>query len=440
MNFKSDLNRRIAEYFIENPIREFKEGCYNEAAAKFGASKENVRNVYKLLRKRGKVPHPSDHFDEKEFKVSENGEAVLRVSSKREITSLEELVEHCKIDLEKWTVKEWQCSAWNAMHKDAAKNAHIHTMYRVFAKLSPRLIIQDLEKQKEVLLEELKNLNSPEEHDRLERYFKTRSRKEKALRDLLYEPCVFDLHVGKMAWAEETGENYNSAEAVKRYVTANEVLLGRVDISRIERIVVPLGNDMAHIDNRHGTTINGTQQDTDSRYFKMIRTIKNMCISTIDRFLDIAPVDIVIISGNHDFSTMFNIGEILDAYFHHNKYVNVINTASSRKFYQYGQNSFMFTHGDEEKIADLPQIFAASNPTLWADTRFRQIQIGHFHKKKTMSHLTIDSFPGVEVKILSSLSGTDAWHYRKGYISPKKAEALMFHAQEGQVGEFFYNL
>jgi len=440
MNFKSDLNQQIADYLIQNPIKEFKEGYYDPIATKFNVTKEQVRNIYRRLRKQGQISHPNNNQQEKEFKVSENGHATLRMASKKEITSLEELVDHCKIDLKVWKVIKWGCGAWNSITKDAAKQAHIHTMYRVYADLAPRIIIQDLEKQKDALLNELRESSLVEPAECLQAYYKLRSGKERAVRDLLFEPAVFDLHIGKMAWREETGEDYDSTEAVKRFVTANEVLLGRVDLSRIERILVPVGNDMVHIDNRQGLTTNGTPQDTDSRYFKMIRTTKNMIISTVEKFLLIAPVDIVIVSGNHDFSTMFNIGEILDAYFHHNRYVNVINPATSRKFYQYGLNSFMLTHGDEEKIADLPQIFAASNPKLWADTKYRQIQIGHFHKKKTIANVTIDSFPGVEVKILSSLSGTDAWHYRKGYMAPKRAEALMFHAQEGQVGEFFYNL
>lgn len=442
MTFINPLDHEISDYLLKNPIKEFKEGCYEHYMTKFNVGREKIRTVYRKLRKEGLLPHPNDlrKNQDKEFKVHENGDATIRMSSKKEITGIDELIEHCRIDTEQWNIKEWECSAWNAMHKDSDKKAHIHTMYRVWAKLTPRVLIRDLEKQKDALLNELRESSLTTPAEILEDYYKLRNKGRSEIRDLLYEPAVFDLHIGKMAWGEETGENYDSAEAVKRFVTANEVLLGRVDVSRIDRILIPIGNDMLHIDNRQGTTINGTPQDTDSRYFKMIRTCKNMIISTVEKFLQIAPVDIVVVSGNHDFTTMFNIGEIMDAYFHNNKYVNVINPATSRKYYQYGLNSFMFTHGDEEKITDLPQIFAASNPHLWAATKHRQIQIGHFHKKKTINYLNMDSFPGVEVKILSSLSGTDAWHYRKGYMSPKKAEAMMFHPQEGQVGEFFYNL
>lgn len=448
MQFKNEKYQRLAEDMIANPILRNTAGCYDYFVKKHGVSRDTVRKMQDRLEKEGKVPPRERNKSEyarvpstNQSSFTEKGdEAFVKTTSPVKIKTLEELIAHCEIDTSIWNVKTWECTAWNSMHKDEESNAHIHQLFRVWARLERILITENLEKQKSVLLDEFSNTAPRDYQERLSNYYRIRNSGKSFSRDLLYESAIFDLHIGKLAWKEETGENYDSAEAVKRFVTANEVLLGRVDINRIEKILIPLGNDMIHIDNRQGMTANGTPQDIDSRYYKMIRTAKHMLVDTIDKFLDIAPVEIVIVPGNHDFTTMFNIGEILDAWYRNVKFVNIYNAPTQRKFYQYGKVGFMFTHGDEEKITDLPQIFAATNKQLWADTEFRQIQIGHFHKKKTIAHLTMDSFPGVEVKILSSLSGTDAYHARKGYSAPKKAEALMFHKDEGQVGEFFYNL
>jgi hypothetical protein len=444
MKFLDPVSQSIADELIKNPPKNSLPGCYQEYMDKFGVKRDKVRSVYKRLKQKGLLKDHRHNLPEGEkfgttMEVRDN-QAVVKGFCPFQIKTQEELIEHCQIDTTKWKIIQWECSAWNSIHKDKQKNAHIHQLYRVYVKMVPNIIIGDLALQKEVLLEEFSQSAPRDYNERLEHYYSIRNKSLRSNRDLLFEPAIFDLHVGKLAWKEETGETYNSGEAVKRFVTANEVLLGRVDINRIERILLPLGNDMVHIDNKAGMTANGTPQDTDGRYYQMIRTTKHMVIDTIDKFLDIAPVDVMIIPGNHDYTTMFNIGEILDAWYRNTNMVNIFNAPTQRKFYQYGKVGLMFTHGDEEKIADLPQIFANSNKKLWYETEFRQIQLGHFHKRKQIQYLTMDSFPGVEVKIMSSLSGTDAYHARKGYSSPKKAEALMFHKDEGQVGEFFYNM
>lgn len=259
-------------------------------------------------------------------------------------------------------------------------------------------------------------------------------------KDNLLELSIFDLHIGKLAWDKETGEDYDIEIAIKRYKDSITGLLSRVNLSTIERILLPIGNDMVNVDGKSNTTTAGTPQSCDSRFGKMFRAAKELIISTVDELTAIAPVDIMIIPGNHDEVTMFTIGEVLDAWYHNNEDVNVFNSPKLRKYYQYGQNMIMFTHGDKEKHQDLGLIAATEQAKMWAETKYREVHTGHLHKTKAINYMSVDEFQGFKIRILPSLSGTDAWHHSKGYMSLKAAEAYVWNKEQGMISNHFYNL
>jgi hypothetical protein len=56
---------------------------------------------------------------------------------------------------------------------------------------------------------------------------------------------------------------------------------------------------------------------------------------------------------------------------------------------------------------------------------------------KETRHVSADTFGSVRVRVLPSLSGTDAWHYRKGYVgSMRAAEAYLWSYDDGYAGHF----
>jgi len=311
------------------------------------------------------------------------------------------------------------------------------TLYRVNVKLKRRKLDTDLLKQKELILAEIKL--HPYESEPLKKH------KEwlKALSDTdldrvnLLEICVPDAHFGKLAWNQETGEDYDLKIAENQFKEAIRKLLKRVgDLSIIDRILFPVGNDLINVDNKFNTTTAGTPQDSDSRFLKIIKVVRRILIEVIDELSIIAPVDVVIVRGNHDETSAFMIGEILDAFYHNNPLVTVDNDPKMRKYYGYGQTGIQFTHGSEEKHDQLGLIFATEEPEMWAQSDFRYCQLGHYHKNKTTEFVSVNDHQGFQVQILPSLSGRDAWHYKKGYNTKKQAKALVFHAEEGLIKEF----
>lgn len=427
---------KIKQYLIENPVNRNKPNCYVPVAKKFGVTTEYIRGVYKGLRKAGlveKIPTAdfiltSTGYSQPNFVTSEaiaadsvikweKDSQVITLNSEKNVKTLEDLIEVCEIDITEWDINSWYCRSSNGR-------------YTVEARLRRKKVEQDLQKQKELIIKEI--INNKQSW--------TTVKKNKNNNKYLLELSLPDVHFGKLAHAEETGEDYDIKIAEQRFKAAIDYLLSLVNMSEIDRIFFPIGNDMVNFDNKHNTTVNGTPQDSDSRFHKVLRTVKKVLINCIDYLETYAPVDVVIVQGNHDETIMFTLGEILDAYYRNNKNININNSPKLRKYYRYGNTSIQLTHGDKEKHSDLGLIFATEEPNLWADTKFRFCQLGHFHKTKKLDYVSVDTLPGFQIQVLPSLSGTDAWHYGKGYGGLKQAKAFLFHKDNGLTAEYTYTV
>jgi hypothetical protein len=217
-------------------------------------------------------------------------------------------------------------------------------------------------------------------------------------------------------------------------------LVSRVNINSVDKILLPIGNDLFQSDNKNDTTTAGTALDTDGRFFKMVKVVRRILVETIDSLVLHAPVDIVIVPGNHDYHSSLWIGEVLDAFYHNNPFVNIDIEPKGRKYYQYFKNGFQLTHGNEENHKDLGLLFASEAKKIWYDTEFHFCQLGHTHKSKKIEFVSSDEYQGFQIQVLPSLCGPDAWHTKKGYRSQKSCKSFLFHKNNGKIGEFTYNV
>ncbi len=393
---------------------------------RFNVPKETIKEALKQIRNKKLGEIVDEHntlMDEgSAFKFLEdvqNGKGEIVFNSPNEIKTLNELIEKCHIDVNKWDISKYVQNYWG-------NSSQPHWQVKAWLSLKK----EDLSHQKDTLIKELKTILP----------IKSLVKQDVHGRKLAYEISIPDVHFGKLSWEEEVGESYSLKIAEQRYRNAISDLLSYINIDDVEKIIFPVGNDMLNIDSRRNETFAGTRQDSDSRFFKIVKTVKSILIDVINSLSLIAPVDVIVISGNHDYEGMFMLGEILESYYHNTEVVNVDNSPKQRKYYSYGKNGFQYTHGNEEKHSDLGMIFATEEPKLWASTNYRFCKLGHFHKNKKIQYTSIDDNIGFQVQILPSLSGADAWHSSKGYISNKQAKGFLYHKEKGQVGEFTYNI
>ena len=199
------------------------------------------------------------------------------------------------------------------------------------------------------------------------------------------------------------------------------------------------GNDFLNTDHLGRTTTAGTPQDEAIRYQESFLRGRQLLVRAIDRLRQIAPVQVVMVTGNHDTQRLYYLGDVLEAWFRNTKDVAVDNSPRQRKYFRYHGNLIGFTHGHNEKHFDLPLLLATEQPEGWAASRHREFHLGHFHSRKHKMFVPSFDRAGVLVRILPSLCPPDAWHSAMGYNARLAAEALYFDPEQGCVANFIHS-
>lgn len=258
----------------------------------------------------------------------------------------------------------------------------------------------------------------------------------------LLEISLYDHHFGKLAWSKETGIDYDLKIAANLFETAVEDLIKKTVGYTVDQIVFPIGNDFFHIDDQANETPNAHHKlDTDGRLAKVFEVGIQSCIKAIERCLTIAPTHVLWVPGNHDPHTSYYLCKIIQAYFKNIKNFSIDVSEKSRKYYKYGTTLIGYTHGNEEPTSTLPLLMATEMKKEWCTSNFLEWHIGHTHKRKEMKFVSSDSFGPVKVISIPSLTATDYWHYKKGYVGGNRAaEAYLYGKSSGYVAHFNYNV
>ena len=255
--------------------------------------------------------------------------------------------------------------------------------------------------------------------------------------DLLLEVDVFDLHVGKMAWGQETGHDYDLRIAERIAKGAVSDLLAQARGAKIAQVILPFGQDFFQYDTPQGTTTAGTQVDHDGRFQKMFRVGHLLAMWMIEECAKIAPVHVPVIPGNHDETAAFTMGVVLEAEFRRDKRVTFDNGPAPRKYFRFGKTLLGYAHGNNEPTGKLGQLMAIERPLDWAASTCREFHVGHIHTGRKAEPLSVDDQTGVTVRWLRSLSGTDSWHAKKGFVgNQRSAEAFLWRKEGGMRGHF----
>lgn len=267
----------------------------------------------------------------------------------------------------------------------------------------------------------------------------------------MLEVAVFDPHIGMLAWGKECGLPYDTDIASRDYSAAVEHALQHASMYNVERILFIVGNDLFHVDAlgefaRGGATTKGTPQDIDSRLAKLFVAVERVVIEGIDKAREIAPVDVLVVPGNHDRETCFRFSRVLSAWYRHDDEVTILAEPRKRHYYQYGNNALMFTHGEEykRKREPLPLIFATEcPPEIWASTQHREVHTGHNHIAMAGGYAptgTLDETRAIRTRSLPGLTPADSWHTDEGYKHIRTGTALVWRRSGGLAGLHEFNI
>lgn len=388
--------------------------------------------------------YPADKPPQGENAQIEYGDTYINViSASRRIHSIEDVIREFKIDTSQWQVDKVRTRTSEGYRKDRSVQWQVDDgrVTRGSVNDSGKMLVVPLFHMEVRFIRKTTEIRARLAIEDLIADAK-RQMTPKPLRikpprgGLCLEVDFPDLHFGKLTWAEESGENYDIKIASELVRAAVASLIGYACHHKIERVLLPLGNDFFNVDNKDNTTTHGTPQQEDTRYQKTFRMGRQLAIEIIEGLAQIAPVDVLIIPGNHDETRMFFLGDLLEVKYFKDKNVTVNNSAQKRKYYTFGNNLLGLTHGYHEKYEKLSFIMATEQPDLWAKTQHREWHLGDKHHRKDLLYGAED-INGITIRLLRSLSATDAWHFDKGFVgSPRGAEAFLWHPQDGLVAQY----
>lgn len=355
-----------------------------------------------------------------------------RLSGKgREPLTLDQLMEMSRLDPEDWEVKWCRPGYSEVGAKNADGELIVERLFNLQARLQPIVGASAIREVRDRLIEEVR-----EAAHVTSRPWATENPPD---RPHLAEVVLFDIHLGMLAWRLETGTDYDMRIADRTVRKAVEGLLDEAAGRGIEEFLLPLGNDFFHtdttVDGKGGATTAGTPQDVDSRWQKAFWKGQELMVWTIRTLLEIAPVRVLVVPGNHDEAKAWYLGEVVRAVFAEDPNVVVDNRPLLRKYHAYGNTLIGFTHGKDEKVRDLPMIMAQAVPELWGRSRFREFHMGHLHAE------IVREDKGFRCRHLPALTATDAWHFKKGFVgNDREARLMLWSRDRGRVATFHHTV
>jgi hypothetical protein len=410
-------------------------------------SGEALRNAWRRDERRraksGKTEEEKSDLPNEETSFEQDDDFINVICASKRILTKEEIIEQFNIDLSEWEIKSFKIKTSEGYRKDRKVRWVVQNGNVIEGDVDDtgKMLVVPLYHIEVRLVKKIREVQAKNSIEEMILAAKTFAPKYPKINyvnhkdGFLYELGMPDVHFGRLTWDEESGENCDIKLARETLDVVLDKLLSYSKNFEISKILFPVGNDFYNVDNKSETTTHGTPQQEDSRWQKTFRRGREVLVGMIDRCSQIAPVDVIIVPGNHDEQRSFYLGDSLECWYHNCPNVKIDNRAISRKYYLHGKVLLGFTHGYYEKLEKLPLLMAMEVPDLWAKSIYREIHTGDKHNKKDLV-FTADEGTGIVVRILRSLAVADAWTFNKGFKSLRAAESFLWHPENGLTAQF----
>lgn len=414
-------NLTSAEWILQNGNSfDSRADCIRECSLELDISLRSARKAMKKLEDTNQFTIGAIKDNESNVVHDSNKIAHIELVNKVP-TTVEDLVAISKLDAKIWEISKGRAGFWG---NENNPNYQVRVEFK-----------RKISEAGQAFLEEIKNSI----RDFAPNYPKLNYTRTKESGYLL-ELSLYDLHLGLVT------ENYNPKVAIDRYFTAISRLLDWYSNKPIDRIVLVIGNDFFNANDRHGNTVKLNPRDDSPRWKDTYKKGFNTLVKSIDLCQSIAPVDIVVVEGNHDADRIFYAAHALEAWYANCPQVEIYNDSNDFQFYKWKKNLLGFTHGDACKLNELPMIMATGcDPKDWADSEFRMWRTGHKHHGKTTDYLSRpvsigDELHGVRVMMSPGLCDRSTWELWKGYKSIKEAVGTLWSATEGDISTYGFKI
>lgn len=402
----------------------------------FDVARSEARAVKKEIRKRalcelsGIAQNPGEEVSlkrEGDNKLSasftmntEQGEEPT-LSEALENPKLKRAVSSTEINLDDFRVKNFECRSWDVtmhMSGDRIEKRTNHHVGVKWERKAPNPIITATRR----IVDQMPDIHKP-----------TSPTPQQPFGSYMCEIALYDIHYGALAWAAETGQDYDVNIASEIMAYATDQIVERTKYRDIDHYLLPIGNDYMHLNDVSETTPrNGNKLDVDSRLPGIITKAEEALFYLVDELKKVAPVKLIWIPGNHDPQTSYFILRTLHGWYRKDEMVNVDTSPKPRKVLSYGPNMLAFMHGcniSKSRKKELPNIIMqeALDADCLEKDQYREIHMGHRHTKGELSFKGTSSHGSFVIRSIPSIAGTDFWHFSNAYVqSSKTAQFFMW--------------
>ena len=252
--------------------------------------------------------------------------------------------------------------------------------------------------------------------------------------DLMAVYPLGDPHIGMLAWAEETGQDWDMNIAREKMPAAFDRLVKSAPKCK-KAVIVNLG-DYLHSDNMEGvTTRSGHSLDMDGRYAKMIdigvKILRTMIRSALEHHEEVHVINAV---GNHDDTGALFLNVCMINTYENEPRVTIDPSPAPFHYVRHGKVLFGVHHGHTAKSNMLMGVMATDRARDWGETEFRYWYTGHIH------HDSMKEYAGCKVESFRTLAAKDAYATWGGYRALQDSKCLVLHREFGEIERHTVNI
>jgi hypothetical protein len=326
------------------------------------------------------------------------------------------LLEYLGFNSNEWEFVYVTTSTWNQHTKEQTTKQLYAVKFKVKPLFKDISVDDALEVAKELFSKEIEPLK-----------IKIHSKDNSLNKNKLLEIPAIELHLGKMAWGGDTGQDYDKNIATNRFYHILEEVVNIQYVEKCETALITIGNDFFNSDTVNATTTKGTPQTNDLRWKKMFLLGLKLYIEFLETLRDkFNKIDVRLCSGNHDKMSSFYLYLALQQYFRSDDKIIFSENYKDYQCYQFGKCAIFFGHGDSN-LKRIIQSIPAEFYKEWGSSIFRELHLGHLHKE-----VVVDDESGMITRRIGSPTGTDQYHYEERFVgATQKHQVFVWDANNG---------
>lgn len=247
--------------------------------------------------------------------------------------------------------------------------------------------------------------------------------------DLLSQYTITDLHLGALAWNEETGSgDYDLGIGEKLVLDWFSAAIAQAPPSG--RAVFAQLGDFLHYDSfKSITPEHGHLLDGDTRYPKMVRAAIRIVRKVIGQLLEKhETVEVIMCDANHDPSGGVWLREMMAAFYEDEPRLVINTNPGTYSVVEHGLVSLFYHHGHRRGPKNVDSVFAGKYREVFGRTKFSYAHTGHKHADELRSTNLM------KVEQHETLAAPDAYAANGGWLSGRSAKVITYHATFGEVG------